>query len=69
MCEEREDGDDEINTEAAANFRKILKQQALETFDPLHQSLIEMEILAEEAGLGTFLDYDDDISDLDLEIF
>lgn len=65
--EESEDGD--LNIEAAARFRQLLKLQSQATFDPLHQSMLEMQQLAEDVGLSDTLDYDDNIDDLDLEIY
>lgn len=64
-----EDDDDNINIEAAARFRQLLRLQSQATFDPLHQSMLEMQQLAEEAGLETYLDYDDNVDDLSLDIY
>ena len=64
-----EDGDDSINIEAAARFRQLLRRRSQATFDPLHQSMLEMQQLADEAGLGTSLDYDDNVDDLSLDIY
>lgn len=69
MFEIEEDGDDSLNIESAARFRQLLRRQAQATFDPLHQSMLEMQQLADEAGLGTSLDYDDNVDDLDLDIY
>jgi uncharacterized protein with von Willebrand factor type A (vWA) domain len=67
--EDREDGSDDLNIEAAARFRQLLRLHSQATLDPLHQSMLEMQQLAEDAGLGTVLDYDDNVDDLDLEIY
>lgn len=67
--ENREDGEDCVNIKAATRFRQLLRLQSQATFDPLHQSMLEMQQLADDAGLGDTLDYDDNIDDLDLEIY
>jgi hypothetical protein len=58
-----EDDDDSYDSDAAAKFRQLLRGKALETFDPLHQSLLEMEALADSVGID--LDYDQDLSDIE----
>ena len=60
--ENDEDGD-EIDIDAAARFRQLLRKQAQDTFDPLHQSMLDMDRLAEDAGIN--LDYDPDFNDID----
>lgn len=60
--EDIEDNDEPINMDAAVNFRKLLRGKALDTFDPLHQSMLDMEILADNVGIN--LDYDQDFSDI-----
>lgn len=66
---DKHEEDDDLDIDAAARFRQLLRRQSQKTFDPLHQSMLEMQQLAEDAGLGDSLDYDDNIDDLDLEIF
>lgn len=66
---DNEPDDEPINIEAAARFRQLLRLQSQRTLDPLHQQMLEMQHLAEDAGLGTLLDYDDNVDDLNLEIF
>lgn len=58
-----EDDSDSYDSSAAAKFRQLLRSKALETFDPLHQSLLEMEALADSVGIN--LDYDQDLSDIE----
>lgn len=67
--EDREDGDPPLNIDSAAKFRQLLRKQALATFDPLHQQLLSLEELGEEYGIQTIMNFDDDLSDLDLDIF
>lgn len=60
--EEIEDGDPPVDITAAAKFRQLLRKQAQDTFDPLHQSMLDIDRLAEDAGLN--LDYDPDFDDI-----
>lgn len=59
---DREDGDDASDMDAAARFRQLLKKKAQDTFDPLHQSMLNMDRLAEDVGIN--LDYDPDFDDI-----
>lgn len=69
MSENIEDSDDCIDIEAAARFRQLLRLQSQATFDSIHQSMLEIQQLAEDAGIGPLLDYDRNIDDLELDIF
>lgn len=60
--EDMEDGEDVPDVDAAARFRQLLRKQVQDTFDPLHQSMLEMDRLAEDVGLN--LDYDPDFDDI-----
>jgi hypothetical protein len=62
--EDREDGDPPIDMEAAARFRQILQDKAQATFDPMHQSLMELMHMGQEYGIQTIVDYDEDFSDI-----
>lgn len=55
-----------VDTEAAANMRRMLMRQVRSVPDPIHQSLMDLEKMGEPYNLETTLDYDDDTSDLDL---
>jgi len=66
---DEEDGNDVVDIDAAARFRQILQNKSQETFDPLHQSLMDLLHAGELYGIRDMMDYDDDLSDLDLEIF
>lgn len=59
---DREDGDDAPDMDAAVRFRQLLKKKVQDTFDPLHQSMLNMDRLAEDVGIN--LDYDPDFDDI-----
>lgn len=59
--EEEQEGDRSL-IDAAANFRRFLREEATKSFDPMIQSLFDMEQLAEDAGIE--LDYDPDFDDI-----
>jgi len=59
-----EDFDDVVYIDAAARFRQLLKGKAQDTFDPLHQSLMDLMMLGEPYGIDTIADFDSDISDI-----
>lgn len=60
-----EDQDKELDISAAASFRQMLHKQAQTTSDPLHQALLDLELLGEPFGISDLADYDSDTSDID----
>ena len=63
-----EDNDYKFNMVPAVRFKQLLRFQSLNTLDPLHESMLEMQQLAEEVGLEEVFDYDDNIDSIDLDI-
>lgn len=68
MFKDDDDDDDKFTMEPAVRFKQLLRLQSLNTLDPLHESMLEMQQLAEEVGLEEVFDYDDNIDSIDLDI-
>ena len=57
-----DDPGDRSTIEYAFNFRRFMREQAAESLDPMCASMLEMDRLADEAGL--LIDYDPDFDDI-----
>lgn len=65
MRDPDDDPGDRSSIAVAANFRKFMREQAVESLDPMCASMLEMDRLANEVGID--LDYDPDFDDINNE--